>query len=154
MDDRLFRDAMGRFATGITVVTCEKDGNINGMTVNAFMSVSLSPKLITVSIANKASMFGLLNNSTHLGISILKDTQQHLSMMFAKQMEKDNRIEYEHLQGVPVLKDTLVQLACEVKDKVVAGDHTLFIAEVLDIKLNDGKPLVFFGSKYQKLSKE
>lgn len=151
MDERLFRDAMGKFATGITIVSMNDEGKNIGMTVNAFMSISLNPKLIAVSIDESASMYDKLNNTEKFGISILKEDQQDLSMIFARQKEKDREIEFVDLDGVPVLKDALATLSCKVINKVKAGDHLIYIAEVTDLTIDEGSPILYFGGKYRKI---
>lgn len=151
MDDRLFRDAMGKFATGITVVTADYDNEIMGMTVNAFMSISLDPKLIAISIDESASLYNKLTKIKKFGVSILTEQQKDLSMIFAKQMEMDREIEFIRQDNIPVIKDSLVTISSHVKDMVKAGDHMIFIAEVSDIVINQGDPLIYANSQYQSL---
>lgn len=152
MNDRLFREAMGKFATGITVVTADYDDEIIGMTVNAFMSISLDPKLIAISIDESASMYDKLQEKGKFGVSILKEEQKDISMIFAKQIEKDREINFLRQDDIPVIEDSLVTISCQVKDKVKAGDHLIFIAEVSDIAINEGEPLIYAGSQYQSLN--
>lgn len=151
MDERLFRDAMGHFATGITVITLKTLDKPAGMTVNAFMSISLNPKLIAVSIDKSATMYDQLNEANKFGVSILKKEQRELSMIFARQKEATNEIVYNELDGVPVLRDSLVTLSCQVHNKVMAGDHLIYIAEVTDMEMADGEPTIFFGGQYHEL---
>jgi flavin reductase (DIM6/NTAB) family NADH-FMN oxidoreductase RutF len=151
MDDRLFRDAMGKFATGITVVTADYNNEIIGMTVNAFMSISLDPKLIAISIDENASMYDKLLEVKKFGVSILKEEQKEVSMIFAKQIEQEHEIDYHHQDGIPVIEKSLVTLSCHVKEMVSAGDHMIFIAEVSGIAINEGQPLIYASSKYQSL---
>ncbi|MED1201737.1 flavin reductase family protein [Heyndrickxia acidicola] len=153
MENRVFRDTMGKFATGITVVTTESEGNIHGMTVNSFMSVSLEPKLVAISIDEKASMHTLLPQTRKFTVSFLKDDQQKLSMIFAKQLIEETSIEFDRLDGQPVLKDALAAISCEVTDSLKAGDHTIFIGEVTGLTKKDGDPLLYFGGKYRNLEK-
>ena len=87
MDDRLFRTAMGKFATGVTVITTNVNGTIHGMTANAFMSVSLDPKLVVISIGEKASMLELIKKSGTFTVNILSAQQQEMSMLFAGQIK-------------------------------------------------------------------
>lgn len=151
MDDRLFRDAMGKFATGITVITADYNNEIIGMTVNAFMSISLEPKLIAISIDESASMYDKLQETKKFGVSILTEDQKYLSMIFAKQIEPDQEIDYVRQSDIPVIRNSLVTLSTEVKNMVKAGDHMIFIAEVTDIAINKGEPLIYAASKYQSL---
>lgn len=148
MEDRLFRDAMGQFATGITVVTGNFEEETYGMTVNAFMSVSLNPKLITVSIGNNAFLYNKLQNLDRFGVSVLKESQKDLSKIYARQMEKGKDIIFESLDGAPVIKGSMVTLSCQVCDTVKAGDHMLYIARVMDLQIKEGNPLIYFGSQY------
>ncbi|MGM8213691.1 flavin reductase family protein [Virgibacillus sp. W0430] len=153
MNNRLFRDAMGKFATGITIVTMDDKGEAIGMTVNAFMSVSLDPKLIAVSIDHKASMYNKLQETKKFGVSILTEHQKDISMIFAKQIEKDKEIAYNQLNQIPVIKDAMVNLACKVTNCIEAGDHMIFIAEVTDLIMNENKqmPVLYFNGQYNYL---
>ncbi|MFF2449705.1 flavin reductase family protein [Neobacillus sp. NPDC058068] len=152
MDDRQFRDAMGKFATGVTVVATEVDGNIHGMTANAFMSVSLNPKLVVVSIAEKAHMLGKIMQSGTFSVNILAADQQELSMIFAGQVKNHQEVVFEHLNGVPVLPNSMAQISCEVSAAHVEGDHTLFIGKVRDIRVEDSEPLIYYRGKYRRLA--
>lgn len=152
MDDRKFREAMGKFATGVTVVTTESDGNIHGMTANAFMSVSLNPKLVVVSVNEKTQMLEKLKNSKKMAINILAENQKDLSMIFARQVDGKESVEFEQLNGFPVLKGVLAQVTCDIVSEHVEGDHTLFIGKVNDIHLGEGEPLLYFCGKYGSFS--
>jgi len=152
MDERLFRDAMGKFATGITIVSINDNNEYRGMTVNAFMSISLNPKLIAVSIDENAGMYDKLKNTTKFGVSMLKEEQKDLSMIFARQKEKDREIEFIVRDDVPVIKDALATLSCEVDQKVKAGDHLILIAKVTDITIQDGSPILYYGGKYRSMN--
>lgn len=153
MDNRVFRDAMGKFATGVTVVATEENGEFKGMTVNAFMSVSLNPRLIAISIDEKASLYQTLQETGKFGISVLKENQQDLSMIFAKQKEKDRDVVFNLLEGNPIIQGALAGLSCEVKETAMTGDHMIFIAEVVGIQVEEGSPLVFYSGNYSPLSK-
>jgi len=151
MEDRLFRDAMGKFATGVTVVTTKLEDGSHGMTANAFMSVSLDPKLVVVSVGHKARFLSKVQESKKFAVNILSAEQKEMSMVFAGQLKDEVEINFEELAGLPVLPGALAQVSCEVVSEYVEGDHTLFIGKVLDIKLNDGEPLIFFAGKYREL---
>lgn len=151
MDDRQFRDAMGKFATGITIVTIDEEEAPQGMTVNAFMSVSLHPKLIAISIDYSASLYDQLYSKNKFGISILTKEQKELAQVFARQKQQTDPIHYQQLDGVPILENAMAALACKVKDKIPAGDHLMYIAEVTDLIINEGDPTLFFGGQYREL---
>jgi flavin reductase (DIM6/NTAB) family NADH-FMN oxidoreductase RutF len=152
MDDRLFRKAMGKFATGVTVITTEVDGDVHGMTANAFMSVSLNPKLVLVSIGEKAKMLEKIQQSKKYAVNILSHDQKVLSMNFAGQLEEQADVQFERLGGLPVIKDALAQISCQVVNEIQAGDHTLFIGKVTDINITEQDPLLFFSGKYRQLA--
>lgn len=151
MEDRLFRTAMGKFATGVTVITTKVGENEHGMTANAFMSVSLNPKLVLISIGEKANMNQLIKQSGQFAVSVLNENQQELSAYFAGQIKEERNIEFDQFNGLPVIPDALVNVTCNVHESVVAGDHTLYIGEVTDLRVQDGEPLGFFEGKYKKV---
>lgn len=154
MDERLFRDAMGKFATGITVVSMyEKDETI-GMTVNAFMSLSLDPMLVAVSIDETASMYDNFKSEKSFGISMLSESQEELSSYFARQIEIDYDVKFLDQSGVPVIEGALANLSCETIQEVEAGDHKIVIAKVKDIAINEGDPVLYFGSNYRYLKEK
>ncbi|KGM45721.1 flavin reductase family protein [Neobacillus niacini] len=154
MDDRQFRTAMGKFATGVTVIATDVDGDVHGMTANAFMSVSLDPKLVVISIGEKARILEKIKQSKTFSVNILAANQQELSMIFAGQLKEHREVEFDRLDGKPVLNGAVAQIACEVSAEHLEGDHTLFIGRVTDIHLEDAEPLVFYSGKYRALSEE
>lgn len=154
MDDRLFRTAMGKFATGVTVIATDVEGDVHGMTANAFMSVSLSPKLVVISIGEKARILEKIKESQTFSVNILAADQQELSMIFAGQIKEPREVNFDRLDGKPVLSGAVAQIACEVFAEHVEGDHTLFIGRVTDIKLEDAEPLLFYSGRYRTLVDE
>ncbi|WHY01387.1 flavin reductase family protein [Neobacillus sp. DY30] len=150
MDDRLFRDAMGKFATGVTVLLTENEGETHGMTANGFMSVSLDPKLVLISIGHKAKFLEKVSQSKRYTVNILAEDQEHYSRHFAG--KPGEAVEFETLAELPVLKGAIAQIACEVVSEHVEGDHTLFIGKVVDLRLEDKNPLLFFSGKYRQLT--
>ncbi|MEH7073545.1 flavin reductase family protein [Neobacillus drentensis] len=154
MDDRQFRNAMGKFATGVTVVATGAAGEVHGMTANAFMSVSLHPKLVVISIAEKAQMLEKIKKSGCFSVNILAADQQELSMIFAGQTKSQQEVVFERLEGIPVLPGAIAQITCEVSAEYVEGDHTLFIGRVTHLHLEDSDPLIYFSGKYRRLAIE
>lgn len=152
MDDRFFRNAMGKFATGITVVTTEVKGVSHGMTANAFVSVSLNPKLILVSIDKRAKMLGFIQETKKFAVSFLAADQKDESMRFAGQLKEGSPYLFERFGEMPVIKDALANIACTVYTEVEAGDHVLFIGEVTDLKACEGDPLLYFQGHYRDLT--
>lgn len=152
MDDRLFRTAMGKFATGVTVITTEFEGRPYGMTANAFVSVSLNPKLVLVSVGLHAHMHNRLQQTKRYAVNILAENQQALSALFAGQKKEETEVKFDTLDSLPVLQGTIATITCNVVAEHLAGDHTLFIGEVTEIRLNEGEPLLFSQGKYRELT--
>lgn len=148
MDDRLFRNAMGQFATGVTIITSPTEDGVHGMTANAFKSVSLSPKLIAISVDERATMLETIQRSNEFGVSFLRKEQQPISMHFANQKRLEEEVEFTYLDGVPIIPHSLASVVCTVHEMIVAGDHTLFIGEVKDVVVNEGEPLLFYEGRY------
>ncbi|NYE09592.1 flavin reductase (DIM6/NTAB) family NADH-FMN oxidoreductase RutF [Bacillus niacini] len=150
MDDHLFRSAMGKFATGVTVILTETDGKTHGMTANAFMSVSLDPKLVVISIKENARMLSKIHEAKMFSVNILNSKQEEISKIFAGQI-KDQEVTFDRLMDVPVIPGAIAQVVCEVSAEHVEGDHTLFIGKITNISIEDGDPLLFFNGKYRSL---
>ncbi|WP_027725903.1 flavin reductase family protein [Tuberibacillus calidus] len=148
MDERTFRNAMGKFATGVTVITTSVNGRIHGMTANAFMSVSLNPKLISVSIDERAQMLSKIKQSRKFAVSILSEDQMEVSKHFAGQLKEKRHFQFEWFNQLPVIPNALAHVICDVYNFYKAGDHTIFIGKVIDLKLRDGQPLTFFEGRY------
>lgn len=150
-----FRAALGRFASGVTVVTVETaEGEVHGMTANAFCSVSLHPPLVLVCIDHLAETYLHLRERGQFGVSVLKEEQEALSEFFADPERNPDAayrlgIEYRRMKsGTPALKDVLANLDCAVVDAHAAGDHTIFVGEVKEIDVSEGSPLVYFRGRY------
>jgi flavin reductase (DIM6/NTAB) family NADH-FMN oxidoreductase RutF len=151
VDPRRFRETLGRFASGITVVTTMHEGEVHGMTANAFVSVSLDPPLVLVSVDNRANMHDILPKSKRYGVSILAEEQQALSQHFAGQPQEGLEVPFVRRNEVPVLAGAVAHLVCRVVDEYAAGDHTLYIGQVEYLDYRDGAPLLFYTGKYQNL---
>jgi len=149
-----FRQVMGNFATGITVVTTlDQDGKPYGLTVNSFTSVSLTPLLVLICLDNNLSGFQAFNDSKRFGVSMLSEHQEDLSRMFAKKdLERPDSIYFEGKLGMPLLWNSLAVMECKTVAMHPGGDHTIFLGEVLTAEvLEAGKnPLLYFRGKYQR----
>ncbi len=152
MDAYDYRQLCGRFATGITIITArDASGQPAGMTVNSFASVSLVPPLISMAIDHSASMHDVLLATTAFTVNILESHQEALSRRFAG----GHTDRFEGVGFVPdaagriVLDGCLAHLQCERVSMVEAGDHTLFIARVLDgAAAEHGRPLLYYRGGY------
>ena len=151
-----FREAMGRFATGVTVVTVDEGGEVHGMTANAFCSVSLDPMLVLVCVDQRARTHAHLHARKRFGVNILCSDQQAISEYYARSTETHQHAEaagarFERTaHGTPVLAGALAYLECRLHSTQPAGDHTIFIAEVEDVVARPGEPLLFFRGQYRK----
>lgn len=151
IDDRLFRNVMGSFATGVTVITTKVAEEVHGMTANAFMSISLNPKLVAISIGENAKMLQHIKDSRQFAINILSSEQQHISKQFSGQLNLKSEITFGSFKGLPVLKDPLAIVTCVLHSEFVAGDHTIFIGQVTGVKLEEKSPLLYSQGKYREL---
>jgi flavin reductase (DIM6/NTAB) family NADH-FMN oxidoreductase RutF len=150
---REFRDAMGQFPTGMVTVTAEFDGEVHAMTANAFMSGSLEPPLVLISIACTARMHERINRAKAFGVSMLADHQQWCSNHFAGKPSESRRPAFERLAGVPVIEGATVRIAADLRHDYACGDHTLFVGEVraLEHAPTASAPLLFHGGRYATL---
>jgi flavin reductase (DIM6/NTAB) family NADH-FMN oxidoreductase RutF len=156
IDTSLFRSILGRFATGVTIVTAlDEHGQPHGMTVSAFSSLSLNPPLVLICIDNAATMSPVIATASHFVVNILTSTQEELSRRFADQL--DNRfagIGYrESASGAPILDDVLAWVDCRVVARHPAGDHVIVIGEVQSGKVLNGEPLLYYRSGYAMLAR-
>jgi flavin reductase len=159
LDPVAFRRVAGTFATGVTVITVERDpGVVHGMTANSFTSVSLDPLLVLVCVDHDARLLSFLKSQRRFGVSILREDQQALSEHFAKceqSPEDDARLGFRYRwtsTGIPLLEGTLAELACNVVAEHPAGDHTIFLGEVESMQCHDGQPLLFQRGQYRRLA--
>ena len=154
IDSVLFRQACGRFATGITIVTViGPDGAPHGMTVNSFTSVSLDPPMVLVCIDRKATILPKILATRSIGINILAEDQRDLSTQFARRgMDRFEAVAWTAGElGVPVIAGSLAHFACELTREVDGGDHLILIAEVRQFQYSEGQPLLYFASGYANL---
>ncbi len=149
-----FRAALGRFASGVTVITFKDTSErLHGITVSAFTSVSLVPPLIMVCIDRHAGSHDAFKENGLFMVNVLREDQLHYSEHFASSLpDKFAGIDF-YLTGrdIPVLKDTLVNMECRLTQSYEAGDHTIFIGEILKSSVAEGKPLVYFQGRYQRI---
>jgi len=156
-----FRRAMGYFATGVTVITVDDEGKVEGMTANAFASVSLDPLLVLVCVSHKARTHAHIHARKRFGVNILSEHQRRISEHYAL-AERDPALAEQAAgarfdrtkHGTPALYGALAYLECRLQATHEAGDHTIFIAEVEDIVVHEGRPLLYFQSAYHAIGPE
>jgi len=150
-DDKLdLRRSLGRFATGVTVVTCAGDKGACGITANSFSSVSLDPPLVLWNIAKVSNSLRSYLAAEYFAINVLGANQRHLSRHFA---QSDHTIfrDVEHTtseRGVPILPGTIACFECRTFEIHDCGDHYIIIGEIERFRSNDEEPLVFYGGQY------
>lgn len=145
-----YKKVLSKYATGITVIT-KKDKNIliTGITVNSFVSISLKPAYISWSLDKTTSSYKKFYNLKFFNIYILSEKQTNVSNYFSSR----NEIQKNSTIVKNLLKNNLAELNCKTVKKINIGDHLFFVAKVLQFKLKkEKKPLIYFASKYKKLS--
>jgi len=161
-----FRAALARLAAGVVLVTAHDpeegpDGEDVGMTATAFMSVSLEPPLVLISLRENSRMDELLERQPLWAVSMLSQSQRHIAGRFAMRGRISDRLLFEDIayyrgeqSGAPILGGALAVLECRTEQRVVAGDHTLVIGRVLSARTPsaDGGPLLYFRGRYQSLT--
>lgn len=157
-DVRAFRDCLGRFATGVCIVTARAGDEPIGMTVNSFSSVSLEPPLVLFSIARDCQSFAGWMAAQHYAIHVLSDHDDALSNRFARALgDKWGGLDIESgISGAPLLPDGLTRLQCAAEQRHEAGDHIIFVARVLtfEVSPSTAAPLVFYRGRYRNLADE
>jgi flavin reductase len=161
MDDfeqRRLRDMMGRFATGVSVLTARHGPLLAGMTANAVASISVDPPLMMASIARKAETHGAIIGSHAFGISVLAAVQRPLAECFARPTTAEKLTGFcdaawhEAETGSPILEGALAYFDCRLSARHDGGDHTIFIGEVVAAGCHDdAEPLLWYGSDYHRL---
>ncbi len=153
-----FRETLGLFATGVTVVTVSNgEGKMHGMTANAFTSVSLVPPLILVCVDHSSRTLPLLLDQNSFGVNVLRDDQEAVASHYANPDRADEDvsklgIEFWHTEeGTPLLKPCLAQISCNKVTTYEAGDHTIFIGEAEHTIVEEGQPLLFYAGKYGRM---
>jgi flavin reductase (DIM6/NTAB) family NADH-FMN oxidoreductase RutF len=156
IDPDLFRAVLGRFASGITVITVrDREGCDHGMTVSAFSSLSLDPPLVLVCVGHDASMAGALAEATHVGVNMLSHGQESLSRRFAGKY--DDRFEGLGVSRAPsevaILDDVLAWIDGRIVARHEAGDHVIVVLAVEHGEARDGRPLLYYRGGYAQLER-
>lgn len=154
MEREAFREACARYATGITVATViGADGHPQGLTANSFSSVSWNPPLVLVCVDHRAAVHEHFFASDAFAINILAEDQRELSVRFATAgAERFEGLDWEKGgTGAPLISGALAHLECRTTHRHVAGDHTIFVGEVVRAASREGRPLVYFYRDYRSL---
>jgi flavin reductase (DIM6/NTAB) family NADH-FMN oxidoreductase RutF len=147
-----FRRTLGMFATGVTVLTTRRGDQVHGMTANAFMSVSLEPPLVLISLARQARLSSMLHEGTRYGVSVLADGQAGLSDRFAGRESEDvPEPRFVTVRETPLVDGALAHLVARVVRSYWGGDHSLFLGQVEYARYGEGRPLLFHRGQYERI---
>lgn len=140
------------------MITVDYEGEVHGMTANAFSSVSLDPPLVLVCVDQRARTHAHLHAKKRFGVNVLAEEQQAISEYYARAAQDHRHAEqeagarFDHTaHGTPVLNGALAYLECRLHTAQDAGDHTIFIAEVEEVVVRDGDPLLYHRGKYRSI---
>ena len=151
-----FKTALARWASGVTVITTRAGERIHGMTVSDFSGPSLSPPLVTVCASKDSMTTKLVAEGECFGVNVLKEDQQDLSNRFAsKKLEMERFVGLETFEletGAPLLPDALVNLDCRLVATHDAGDHVIYVGEIVASVAGEGAPLLFYRGAYGALA--
>jgi flavin reductase (DIM6/NTAB) family NADH-FMN oxidoreductase RutF len=154
IDAQELRRVMGHFATGVTVITTkDKDGGPNGLTANAFMSLSLNPPLILISVDKGATCYGCFLPQNGFTVNFLSEDQEEISRRFAtKGIDKFAGLKWkEGSNGAAILDGVLGHVECKITQCYDGGDHTIVLGEILNVNATGERPLLFYKGKYLRL---
>ncbi len=144
-DTRAYRNCVGEFATGVTVVTSEHDGQPAGMTLNSFTSISLHPLLLLVSLAHGSRTLHAIRHSGRYAVSVLRRDQTEVAVTFAERSAPfPDHLAPEDRRGMRSVTDAAATLWCEVEQIIAVGDHDIIIGKVVDFQHRGGEPLLFY----------
>jgi flavin reductase (DIM6/NTAB) family NADH-FMN oxidoreductase RutF len=150
-----YRDALGQYATGITVIAARaRDGSRIGLTANSFTSVSLDPPLVSWCLSKKASTLPELADVSHFAVNVLAADQHHLARRFATaSQERRDKFEgvavTEGIGGLPLIEGAVARFQCRSVERFDAGDHLIFIGRVERHDADGGEPLIFHSGRYR-----
>jgi 3-hydroxy-9,10-secoandrosta-1,3,5(10)-triene-9,17-dione monooxygenase reductase component len=148
------RRVMGHFATGVTVITTkDQQGAPNGLTANAFMSLSLDPPLVLISVDKNATCYACFEPSNGFTVNFLSEEQEEISKRFAtKGIDKFSGLQWRPGgNGAAIIDGVIGYVECQVTERYDGGDHTIVVGEILNASATGDRPLLFFKGKYQRL---
>ncbi len=157
MNRSTYRNLIGRFATGVTVVTTNVEERLHGMTANAVCSLSLDPLQLLVCVDRESNCHAQIQAAEAFGLSILAADQEAISDLFARTTEpaRGSLQGVEHCPGhfgEPLIEGAIAHLSCRIADRLDGGDHIIVIGDVVDGSLvRDEAPLLFYAGRYARL---
>ncbi|GBD22916.1 p-hydroxyphenylacetate 3-hydroxylase, reductase component [bacterium HR29] len=153
VDAAAFREAMARFASGVTVVTARsaRDGRLAGFTASAFSSLSLDPPLVLVCLDRRADSYRVFSEAEAMAVSVLAHGQHDLALHFAsKGIDKfsGRALERGEATGLPLIPGALAHIECAMHDRLEGGDHVILVGRVLRAAVGEGEPLVHYNRAF------
>lgn len=157
IDPLIFREALGHFASGITVITSHTDGEPIGFTCQSFYSVSMNPPLVSFSVMSSSASYPKIRQAGRFAVNILSGEQIRISNQFARRgADKWSGVKWQHSPlGNPIIAGNLNWLDCEIHAEHAAGDHLIVIGEVKALNLLEAaatQPLLYFKGQYCNLT--
>lgn len=152
-----FKQVLGRFCTGVTIVTFKNESGIHGLTVNAFSSVSLEPPLVLICVDKQGVSHQILSEAEAFVVNLLSKGQTELAYRFAdaslsSEQRYADSVYWLTDNGIPVFEDNLGFLECMIYERFDGGDHTIFLGEVENGDVSENKrPLIFYSSQFYSL---
>lgn len=156
IDPALFRSVLGRFASGVTVITArDKERNDHGMTVSAFCSLSLDPLLVLICVERNTVLHTVLGEATQFAVNMLSSGQESISRRFSEQIDdRFDGIGYTRgVTGCAILGGILGYLECDIEARYPGGDHTIFVGKVIAAAAHKGSPLLYYRGGYAQLER-
>jgi flavin reductase (DIM6/NTAB) family NADH-FMN oxidoreductase RutF len=153
-DPEMFREVFGRFATGVAVITAAGPAGAGGMTANALCSLSLDPLLALVCFENDARTLPIVREAGQFAVNVLSAGQEQVARVFASKLPEDEKLEgvgHRLERGLPIVEGAIAWAACDLRELIAGGDHTIAIGEVTELGLGDGDPLIWYAGQYHKV---
>ena len=157
LDKTTFRNACSLFASGVTIATVRApDGSLHGLTVSSFTPVSIEPPLVLICIDHGCTFLQYFRACTHFGVNVLAESQRDISVTFAcKDEGRFEGVEWTASpNGVPLPRGSIAAFECRLATLIEAGDHAIFLGEVISAECQGGHPLLYFNREYRSLNSE
>jgi flavin reductase (DIM6/NTAB) family NADH-FMN oxidoreductase RutF len=149
-----YKEALSKFASGVTIVTVASDGNVRGMTASSFASVSLVPPLVLVCLEKTSTTRSMVLASKTFAVNVLSEEQEEVAHAFAQPGHKsfDGLPHHSGKTGAPLLDGSIAWLECDVYNISDGGDHDIVVGEVIACSVHDGDPLLYYNRGYRAFS--
>ncbi len=152
IDKKKFRNALGCYLTGVTVITTSVSKKMIGVTANSFSSVSLDPPLVLWSIDKSSSRYSVMSNAENYVINVLSFDQTNVAVEFVRNKDPFEKIDFiPGINNIPIIENSSAVFECETKDVIDGGDHSIILGKVINFSFNERKPLFFYKGDFGSL---